>query len=250
MSNVRAIYPRAGLVIAVCTLAAVSLHAQDGTPAFPIANGDVNGDGRIDIADSIYLLNWAFSGGPQPIPLDCAVSAAKPVWRCIDGVEVGSSRIFRTDDLVWTTLDTTGVPADYAISIWWVVFNNPELCSDGECGEDDLGNPDVEADVLVGSGGKVVSDGDRQVFSSHIIAGDTSGSYNEIWELGANFGLKNPFGAEFHVVLRSHGPAVPGKIWDQVSTIDGGCEVNLRFDEDVPDEEGECGDIQFVMHQP
>jgi Protein of unknown function (DUF1566) len=32
------------------------------------ANGDVNGDGEIDIADPISLLAWLFSGGPAPVP--------------------------------------------------------------------------------------------------------------------------------------------------------------------------------------
>jgi hypothetical protein len=31
--------------------------------------GDVNGDGVIDIADVVYLLNWVFFGGPEPAPL-------------------------------------------------------------------------------------------------------------------------------------------------------------------------------------
>lgn len=31
--------------------------------------GDVNGDGVIDIADIVYLLNYLFFGGPEPAPL-------------------------------------------------------------------------------------------------------------------------------------------------------------------------------------
>lgn len=37
----------------------------------PVGNGDVNGDGKIDIADAIYLLNLEFLGGPAPVPLVC-----------------------------------------------------------------------------------------------------------------------------------------------------------------------------------
>ena len=37
----------------------------------PVGNGDVNGDGQIDIADAIYLLNLEFLGGPAPVPLVC-----------------------------------------------------------------------------------------------------------------------------------------------------------------------------------
>ncbi len=29
--------------------------------------GDTNGDGRLDISDAVYLLNYLFQGGPEPI---------------------------------------------------------------------------------------------------------------------------------------------------------------------------------------
>ena len=39
--------------------------------AAPVAteNGDVNGDGGHDLSDAVYLLNWLFLGGPEPVPL-------------------------------------------------------------------------------------------------------------------------------------------------------------------------------------
>jgi type VI secretion system VgrG family protein len=37
--------------------------------ADPSGNGDVNGSGRIDITDAVYLLNWLFSGGPEPVAI-------------------------------------------------------------------------------------------------------------------------------------------------------------------------------------
>ncbi|MCK4428251.1 MAG: dockerin type I repeat-containing protein [candidate division Zixibacteria bacterium] len=32
--------------------------------------GDVNGDGEIDIADVVFLLNYLFLDGPEPFPLE------------------------------------------------------------------------------------------------------------------------------------------------------------------------------------
>ncbi|MFQ6002209.1 MAG: M14 family zinc carboxypeptidase, partial [Candidatus Zixiibacteriota bacterium] len=32
--------------------------------------GDANGDGEIDISDAIYLVNYLFIGGPEPVPLE------------------------------------------------------------------------------------------------------------------------------------------------------------------------------------
>jgi hypothetical protein len=35
----------------------------------PAGNGDVNGDGRYDVTDAVYLLTWRFLGGPAPVPI-------------------------------------------------------------------------------------------------------------------------------------------------------------------------------------
>src|SRR5262245_28533581 len=36
-----------------------------------IGNGDVNGDGLIDISDAVYLLSSLFTGGPAPVAIEC-----------------------------------------------------------------------------------------------------------------------------------------------------------------------------------
>ncbi|MBI4604055.1 MAG: hypothetical protein HY721_19030 [Planctomycetes bacterium] len=35
-------------------------------------NGDVNGDGQINLSDAVHLLNWLFRGGAEPVPIDCS----------------------------------------------------------------------------------------------------------------------------------------------------------------------------------
>jgi hypothetical protein len=72
------------LLGSVLTLAAVLwLHAglqhaaaQGGGAAAPSGNGDVNGDGKIDISDGVYVLSWLFTGGPAPKPIQCTPGAA------------------------------------------------------------------------------------------------------------------------------------------------------------------------------
>ena len=34
-------------------------------------NGDLDNSGAIDITDVIYMVNWLFSGGSEPQPLEC-----------------------------------------------------------------------------------------------------------------------------------------------------------------------------------
>jgi len=43
-------------------------------PGVKVIPGDANGDGRLDIADGIYILNWLFRGGP-PLPCEKAGDA-------------------------------------------------------------------------------------------------------------------------------------------------------------------------------
>ena len=43
-----------------------------GTPS---GNGDVNGDGRVDIADGIYIINYQLRGGPPPVAIECIGSS-------------------------------------------------------------------------------------------------------------------------------------------------------------------------------
>ena len=40
-----------------------------------VANGDVNGDGRRDLGDAIYLLGWLFQGGREPVKALCECPA-------------------------------------------------------------------------------------------------------------------------------------------------------------------------------
>jgi hypothetical protein len=43
-------------------------HAAGGV-GVPAGNGDVNGDGKIDLSDGIYLLTNLFLGGPAPVAI-------------------------------------------------------------------------------------------------------------------------------------------------------------------------------------
>lgn len=54
---------------AVLLLGLHSLRAVPGDGGGRVAsqNGDVNGDGGIDIGDPVYLLSWLFQGGPEPV---------------------------------------------------------------------------------------------------------------------------------------------------------------------------------------
>jgi len=52
--------------------AAVHIGAFESDCVVPFSSGDSNGDGRIDISDAVFTLNYLFTGGRRPDCLDAA----------------------------------------------------------------------------------------------------------------------------------------------------------------------------------
>ncbi|MGH8203765.1 MAG: hypothetical protein ACREST_04095, partial [Steroidobacteraceae bacterium] len=137
---------------------------------------------------------------------------------------VGASVLTRYNTFIEATVSTTGLAANGAYSIWWVVFNNPQFCVAG-CGLDDLpvgatpisnGDPRVRASLLWGGG--FVANGTGAAEVRALLERNKAPG-----EVRFGPGLKRPRGAELHIVLRSHGPAVAGEVADQIGRFDGGC---------------------------
>ncbi len=118
---------------------------------------------------------------------------------------------------------------DTAVTMWAVIFNNPESCIDG-CGEDDLARAEVNPSVLYVTGQRVQSNG-RAAFAGAISKGSL---------MGVLFGpgLVDSAAAEIHLIIRSHGRVIPDMLAAQVSSVNGGCPPNA------------CTDLQFAMHLP
>lgn len=169
----------------------------------------------------------------------------------------GHSTLRRTDDDIRATFHAEGVLPEHAVTLWWVVFNEPERCSAPGCGQDDIfvgGDPTAELDL-------------EGIAAADIVAGFASGDVSspdgsldltatlEEHEIGPEviFGdgalLKDARRAEIHLVARSHGPAIEGDEDIQTGSFAGGCERDL-FPPEIPESEGECADIQFSVHAP
>ncbi len=55
-----------------------AVRPPDASGGSPVAarNGDIDGDGAIDVTDAVRLLRWLFRDGPAPASIDCPVGAA------------------------------------------------------------------------------------------------------------------------------------------------------------------------------
>jgi hypothetical protein len=163
----------------------------------------------------------------------------KPVFWIGGSIIPGSSSLLiRNDGGVTAAFHTSGLTAGNAYTMWFVVFNNRSAClgpappqaPGAKCGFGDLGRAGVNSSIMYAAG-HVVGDGDADNLAGRRGVGDTDGVI-------AGPGLLNPRGAEIHLVVRNHGPAIPGLIKEQISSFNGGCPPNS------------CTNVQASVHPP
>jgi hypothetical protein len=160
----------------------------------------------------------------------------------------GSARV--THDGAKIRVRATGLEPGHVYTMWVVYFGDSSMCVDGCNGADFAA---AGGGVIWGAGSIGADDG-QATFVANLTNGD-----------GAEYVGSTPpppfaFAAyqagpnnEFHVVIRSHGPMIPGAVQAQLGTYGGGCEVNVGpFPEQVgdfpvPAAPGECGDIQLYV---
>jgi hypothetical protein len=154
------------------------------------------------------------------------------VQRFADGSAVSGawSALVRNDTGATFSLHTRELVAGHTITVWWVIFNQPENCSHGmlglRCGEGDLFEPSVRASVVYGAG--------------HVIGGSGVAGYGGwigVAETdGALFGpgLLEPLTADIHLVVHDHGVLSAEQIAEGVHNF-GPCNP--------------CVDVQFSAHE-
>jgi hypothetical protein len=142
----------------------------------------------------------------------------------------GTATLTRTSNAISVSGSAIGLTNGYAYTIWFVIFDNPRGCNDDGCGEDDLFTR--QAQVAVVNGGGFVA-GAGAVNFSGLLPRHDPGDRQVV--LGSASGIGNTYGAEVHVVLKSHGTAEtdPANLAVQLSTVDGFCNIPVIGCEDV-----------------
>ena len=200
-------------------------------------------------------LAWAAGGPPDQETTDVLTFAD---GEAVDGA---TARLTRSAEALATRTDTRDLDHRHVMTLWWVVFNHPEHCEHGEgdvsCGEGDLfegseGPTGVEPSCMYADGSLVGGNGHAR-FADRLAVGEARDSCIDFFVdlvpdlQGADHGLTNPEGAEVHLVVRSHGPRIPGKVAEQRSTFAGGCEDFLEAGATRELAPGECSDLQFAV---
>jgi hypothetical protein len=171
----------------------------------------------------------------------------------IDGA---AATLARNDHGVFMSVDTVGLTPGHAVTMWYVVFNDPDRCSGEGCGEDDVfnldadgkfidnadGSPPMNMDAIKDIGisvlradGLIIDADGRAQFRGHLPVGDKA-------EAVFGPGLLDAQRAEVHAVVRSHMQAIPGQANAMVNSMNGGC------DETWPN--APCTDLQYAVFKP
>ncbi len=141
----------------------------------------------------------------------------------------GTSTLVRTSKGIAVSLDTSGLPAGHAVTVWALIFNNPSACGANGCQEmtGDLGIPEVQGSVFHVTG-HVVDESDG--FGGFVAVGDAAEAF-------VGPGLLDPYGAEIHLIVRDHGVAASGDLLQQQFN-----DISPRFCNVA------CADIQESIH--
>ncbi len=134
---------------------------------------------------SLALLGVLFFGAGVAHVEASAQASNSPVFWTWEGPgdSLGTSKLVRNGQGLSADLTTSALPAGQAMTLWFIVFNHPELCVGGPyaCGPADLGvNRAAKGDFLLANGHVIGADGNA-TFGGHLNVGDLSGS--GMWEL-------------------------------------------------------------------
>ena len=182
----------------------------------------------------MLLILFAFSCSQEttldPLPIDLdGVSAKANSKTTIDviardgGADVGDATLHRSKNGITLNIKTSELLVGGAYTVWFIIFDAP----------------DVFVDALYATG-HVIGGNGKGNFSAHLSEGDVSGS------IATFVGLTDAEHQGVHVIIRSHGPKIPGMVDEQIHTIDGG---GCGFDSDG-NPFGPCVDEQDAIFFP
>ena len=149
-----------------------------------------------------------------------AAVATHPSQGAVTTIPGAVATLVSSDNGAHVTLRTSDLAAGHPHTVWFVAINRPDQCLTSPCTSSDIlvRTAAVEAEVVYLTG-SVVGNNGKAGFAGSVRTGDVpNGWYGT--------GFSNPGGAEIHLILMDHGPASPGLVDNQISTLRGGCDAS------------------------
>ncbi|MUP44520.1 hypothetical protein E0K83_02015 [Gramella sp. BOM4] len=177
------------------------------------------------------------------------------IYNPITDKVVGTSFLIRSNAELKGAFESDDLEPGHAYTLWWRVWNNPQSCNiPGGCEEGDLERAGIVQVEMMHAGSQIADAEGKVKIRSTLLAADDSGSINHLHGLPPAGGLHadKTFSSEVQLILRSHGPFVEELMEIQLDSYSEGCSTSLGFRAftEIPDEIGECGDIEIAVHPP
>ena len=169
-----------------------------------------------------------------------------------DTIEGAGGTVIVSDDGMKVKIRATGLVPGHVYTLWVAYFNDSSKCIDG------CNGPDFAAagGGVLGLAGRIGGGNGQATLIGHLENGAGADYVGSPPPPPFAFAPYDPGpNNEFHLVIKSHGPRIPGLVHDQLTTYGGGCEVNVGpfpgqvGDFPVPSAPGECGEIQLYVFE-
>jgi hypothetical protein len=134
----------------------------------------------------------------------------------------GAGTLLRKADSVELRFQMIGLDRKAAYTLWWIIFNEPDMCMAGGvgvCGETDV-MPDGPADAGVRNAGAFITgtDGTANITAELDVGPAPTGP------AAAGFGeLKDSVGAVIHIVVQTHDRPLKGSVAEQMTIPGAAC---------------------------
>lgn len=139
-----------------------------------------------------------------------------------DDVHPSTAVLLRRSDSIFVNVTTKHLNPNEPTTLWFCGLNDPSLCT-GACGLADLSPSNANSFCQWGGDGKVSSGGGTVHLSNTINENQPSGSGPAQVLFGAFTDAEN---ADVIFILMQHGPIIPDRLDEQLSTYFGGCPPN------------------------
>jgi len=165
---------------------------------------------------ALFSIAFSFTpqGGVRSAAAQGATHEVETVYTTPDGFLLGDpvpgayATLMRNKNGLTTNVHTSVTSGPGPYTLWWIIFNDPASCVFYLCTFD-------EPDLAVNATGKFISPRGVANFGAWLGSG---GPYSgEVVFGNPNNGLTNPEGALITLVVRYHGPAIPGIIPQQLT---------------------------------
>ena len=149
------------------------------------------------------------------------------------------------------TVNATGLVPGQVVTMWAAYFNDGTLCEYPQAGFSRCGFQDVVAGKggVANGAGHVIGSSGTATFSTRLSVGDGPDI-----PIPGSVAYEPSDSPDYVVIVRSHGPKIPGQVSDQIHMVFGGCLTDVGpppggTGGEIPDAEGECGDMQLYVFE-